>query len=107
MPMDRTNYPPNWEEISKHIRFCRANGYCEFCGASHGMPHPETGSLVILTTAHLDHDTTNNDHTNLKALCQKCHLNYDAPLHAQHAAEKRRQALIDAGQLEMFQALEA
>ena len=35
---------------------------------------------VVLTVAHLDHDETNHDvHDNrLKAMCQWCHLNYDA-----------------------------
>lgn len=32
---------------------------------------------IILTVAHLDHDESNNDYFNLKALCQRCHLNYD------------------------------
>lgn len=36
---------------------------------------------VVLTIAHLDHDTNNNDYSNLKALCQKCHLNYDKEHH--------------------------
>jgi hypothetical protein len=35
---------------------------------------------VILTVAHLDHDETNHDvkDDRLSALCQYCHLNYDA-----------------------------
>lgn len=35
---------------------------------------------VVLTIAHLDHDETNHDvsEDRLKALCQYCHLNYDA-----------------------------
>ena len=32
---------------------------------------------IVLTVAHLDHDTTNNDDSNLKALCQRCHNRYD------------------------------
>lgn len=32
---------------------------------------------IILTIAHLDHDIRNNDYSNLKALCQRCHLNHD------------------------------
>jgi hypothetical protein len=32
---------------------------------------------VILTVAHLDHDPTNNDYNNLKAMCQRCHNRYD------------------------------
>jgi 5-methylcytosine-specific restriction endonuclease McrA len=33
--------------------------------------------IIILTIAHLDHDITNNDYSNLKALCQQCHNRYD------------------------------
>jgi len=36
---------------------------------------------VVLTIAHLDHDITNNDYANLKALCQFHHLRYDAVHH--------------------------
>ncbi|WP_148041392.1 HNH endonuclease family protein [Rufibacter immobilis] len=32
---------------------------------------------VILTVAHLDHDPTNNEDWNLKALCQLCHNRHD------------------------------
>lgn len=44
---------------------------------------------VILTIAHLDHDITNNDYSNLKALCQKCHLNYDKENHKKNSRETR------------------
>lgn len=33
MPMDRRKYPTNWEAISHRIRFERAGGKCEQCGA--------------------------------------------------------------------------
>lgn len=32
---------------------------------------------IVLTVAHLDQDVNNNSPENLKALCQKCHLDYD------------------------------
>ena len=102
MPMDRSRYPDDWEVISRRIRFGRAKGRCEFCGAVHGELHPDTGSVVVLTVAHLDHDTTNNDDSNLAALCQRCHLRHDAALHAQHAAETRRRQMEDAGQLRLL-----
>jgi len=41
---------------------------------------------IVLTTAHLDRDTTNNARENLAALCQKCHLGHDKE---QHAASRR------------------
>ena len=53
MPVDYNEYPDNWHEISHHIRFVRAKGACETCGAVHGEPHPVTGSIVVLTTAHI------------------------------------------------------
>jgi 5-methylcytosine-specific restriction endonuclease McrA len=45
---------------------------------------------VVLTIAHLDHDTTNNDHDNLAALCQRCHLRYDAELHAETRRKNKK-----------------
>lgn len=86
-PENRKRYPKNWKEISNRIRFERAKGRCEFdgCGAEHGKPHPITGSIVVLTVAHLDHTPENCEDDNLKAACQRCHLTYDAKLHAFNA----------------------
>jgi hypothetical protein len=36
---------------------------------------------VVLATAHLDHDPTNNRPRNLKALCQRCHMRHDRDEH--------------------------
>ena len=36
---------------------------------------------VVLATAHLDHDPTNNPARNLKALCQRCHMLHDREEH--------------------------
>ncbi len=43
------------------------------------IPNPKKVK-VVLTIAHLDHDETNNDVADdrLKAMCQLCHLRYDA-----------------------------
>lgn len=46
--------------------------------------------MVCLTIAHLDHDITNNDYSNLAALCQPCHLRYDAEYHAKNSRETRK-----------------
>lgn len=46
--------------------------------------------MVILTVAHLDHDTWNSRLGNLKAMCQRCHLRYDGALHVAHARAKRK-----------------
>lgn len=36
MPMNRADYPPNWDEISLRIRKERAGDKCETCGAING-----------------------------------------------------------------------
>jgi len=33
--------------------------------------------VIVLTVAHLDHDPTNNEMSNLASLCQRCHNRYD------------------------------
>ena len=97
-PDMKDRYPDDWAAISHRIRFERAHGRCEWCGAEHGRPHPITRSLVVLTTAHLDHTPENNADDNLAALCQRCHNKYDAPKRAQN---RKHNALRDAGQLSL------
>lgn len=87
MPINKEDYPDDWEAISWEIRNVRAENRCECegeCGLHDGRctavnykPHPVTGSKVILTVAHLDQDSTHGDPTRLKAMCQRCHLTYD------------------------------
>lgn len=87
----RREYPADWPELSRTIRFRRAGGLCEFCRmARHGEVHPLTGSLVILTVAHLDHDHRRGDPNDLAAMCQRCHNIYDGPLRRRNAARTRR-----------------
>jgi 5-methylcytosine-specific restriction endonuclease McrA len=74
---ERNRYPSNWKIISMYVRFVRADNRCEWCRAENYKPHPLTGSKVVLTVAHLDHTPENVSLTNLAALCQKCHNNYD------------------------------
>jgi hypothetical protein len=56
------------------------------CMAEQRRPHPVTGSLVILTVAHLDHTPEHCDDSNLRAMCQRCHLRYDADHHRETRA---------------------
>lgn len=86
MPIDYKLYHPNWKAISRRIRFERAQNKCEWCQAENYQPHPVTGSKVILTVAHIDHNRDNNADENLAALCQRCHLNHDRN---QHAASRK------------------
>lgn len=75
-PENKDRYPRDWKHISRRIRE-RADYCCEFCGAVNGLPHPITGSKVVLTVAHMDHIPENCSDDNLKALCQRCHNRYD------------------------------
>ena len=106
MPMKRELYPDDWKDISLRIRV-RAAWRCEGspaypeCRAQQYAFHPVTGSRVVLTVAHLDHDTTNNKPDNLRAMCQCCHLTHDAKQHAKNAAETRRRRQVESGQLQM------
>lgn len=104
MPIDYKKYPPNWKQIRQRI-LERADNKCECCGLEN---HSKVISYrfnnttfwvsiekwfndqlkmisykevrVVLTVAHLDHDETNHNVTDdrLKAMCQLCHLRYDA-----------------------------
>ncbi len=102
---NKPRYPKNWPAISRAIKDDRAGGRCECegecgrgthtgrCPNRHGHPAYETGSLVVLTTAHLDHTPENCDPDNLRAMCQGCHLHYDRDHHAATARATRAAAL--------------
>ena len=77
-PENRNRYPADWDLRSRFVRFYRAKNRCEWCGAENYKPHPETGSKVILTVAHVyDHRPEAAGLMNLAALCQRCHLGHD------------------------------
>lgn len=93
MPIDYKKYPANWAEIREAVRArsgnrCEGSPFYPECRAENGKPHPVTGSKVVLTVAHLDHDTTNNAMENLRHWCQRCHLRYDRDLHLQHRRDR-------------------
>lgn len=107
-PENRARYPKDWKALSAFIRFERAGGQCECtghcgqehetgrCNARHGEKHPETGSVVVLTAMHLDHQPENNDHANLLAGCQRCHNRYDAPMRRAGTKQRLRDAMAVA-----------
>jgi protein-arginine kinase activator protein McsA len=117
-------YPANWNVISQRIRE-RAGNKCEVCGvknhryitrSENGWQYSSEGAWndykngfsktkvvkVILTVAHLNHNPADCRDENLKAMCQQCHLRYDAKLHAGNAAitrkAKKQTALLANGQ---------
>jgi hypothetical protein len=113
-PENRQRYPKDWKAISLSIRFERAGGQCECtgqcgvdhggrCDARHGLKHPITGSVVVLTTMHLNHTPEDCAPDNLMAGCQRCHNLYDAPRRAKGIASRkaaeREKVLLVAGQI--------
>ena len=112
MPVDWTKYPKNWKEISMKIRK-RSGGQCECageCGLHNGMDFfyeqrrcieingtkaKFAKGKIVLTVAHLNHDTKDNRSRNLKAMCQRCHLRYDSELHKLNSKKTRQQKLIE------------
>lgn len=87
-PENRDRYPKNWKQIRARI-LERAHNRCEFCGVeNHTMRlNPKTGkeARIVLTVDHLNHEPEDCRLENLRALCQRCHNQYDA----KHRAETR------------------
>lgn len=92
---NRDRYPPDWPQIAVAVKEaagwrCVGSPAYPDCRAAHGKPHPVTGSVVVITVAHLDHQPENCDPENLRAWCQKCHNTYDAPMRAAGVAARAR-----------------
>lgn len=64
----------------------------ELCGYARITDMPAGRFVsIVLTIAHIhDHDPANCADDNLAALCQRCHLQHDRPMHRAHAAATRR-----------------
>lgn len=111
-PEERERYPDDWPAISLRIRTERAQGRCEcvgqcgrhadWCEARNGEPHPVTASTVVLTVAHLNHQPEDVREENLAAMCQRCHLAYDGPHHAQTRAVTLEARRLAAGVEPLF-----
>ena len=95
-PENKARYPKDWKAIRSSI-LDRAGHRCEGtplqpeCRAVNYAEHPETGSKVILTIAHMDQTPENNDPANLRALCQRCHNQWDMPHRMANAAVTRHE----------------
>ncbi len=107
MPCDYKNYPKNWKSEIRPVILERDGNCCKFCGVENNRlirrfdnkwEYWPEGMMsecytidgyksvkIILTIMHLDHNTENNDYSNLAAGCQKCHLNYDKEHHKSNA----------------------
>lgn len=102
-----------WDKETKEYERAAGNQYADSIGqgdqaykharmlADHwnGIDEDPRWTVIVLTIAHLNHDTTDNRDENLAALCQRCHLNYDKELHATNARTTREKKL---GILKLF-----
>ena len=120
-------YPIDWVELSRAIRFGRCEGCGRPHGRtiSHlgdGRWFDPDGEIwrdgqgrsidwvdfsdyqgqlrrthVVLATAHVNHDPTDNRSRNLRALCQRCHLLHDRKEHRRRRqlTYRKRRALGD------------
>lgn len=102
-PELRRHYGREWDELSRRLKDeagwqCQGSPAYPDCRAAHGAPHPVTGSAVVLTVAHLDHNPENNAPANLRVWCQRCHNTYDVKHRVRNAfltrAEKRGQRVM-------------
>lgn len=91
MPIDYRRYPPDWKKTRERI-LNRSDNKCEFCWIKN-YSIKENWTKIVITIAHLDHDEDNwsVQDERLAALCQKCHLQYDAK-------EKARRRLLKKSQ---------
>lgn len=96
MPCKYSDYHPDWKWIRRQI-LDQADHACEFCGVANYSMRGST--RIVLTIAHLNHDIRDNDPSGLRALCQKCHLNWDRDHHLTNAAATRRKKRILSGQI--------
>jgi hypothetical protein len=112
MPIDYKKYSPDWLDIIRPDILRRAGYKCEFCKVKHKAYGYRLidGSFVeldksdkmyveklghkfiriILTISHKNHDIKDNDYSNLQALCQKCHINYDKDFRALKRKSKKK-----------------
>lgn len=94
-PENKALYPKNWKQVVARIRE-RSGNKCEGspaypdCHVENAKEHPATGSIVVLTVGHLNHDPRDNRDENLKHWCQRCHNTYDLPHRRKNAERTRR-----------------
>ena len=96
---NKSLYPENWHDTIRPAILKRDKYQCVVCLVKHRKTYvfPKEGGhflipeneiedwvsygdkayKIFLQVAHLDQDPTNNDYSNLRSMCPKCHLNFD------------------------------
>lgn len=105
MPIkNKALYPKDWATVIRPAILARAGNCCEECGVQnyaygarsgdewydaddiHSMSCSTGEALwdefpdmirIVLTISHTNHTVTDNDPSNLRALCQRCHNRHD------------------------------
>jgi hypothetical protein len=112
MPIIRARYPDDWEAIALRIKH-EAQWCCQHCQWPCRQPSEPLADFLervqrwrqqqtplpakfeaaprryLLTVAHLDQQPSNQDPSNLKALCTVCHLQFDSRFRAKQALDWR------------------
>lgn len=90
MPMDRSKYPDDWDEIARAVKE-QAGWKCEPCGKQCRRPgEPFVSHGYTATVAHINHDESDCRPENLVCACAPCHIRYDNERRRwQHLAQKR------------------
>lgn len=85
---------------------CRREHAGGRCAEIDGEPAASFNGPVVLTVAHLDQNPANNDDSNLRALCQRCHNRVDQPHRQVNAAvtrwKRKVRVIIASGQTFLF-----
>lgn len=107
-PENIGRYPADWRTAIVPAVRERSGNCCEGspaypdCRAPNGEPHPVTGSKVVLTVAHLEHDDLETrDIERMRHWCQRCHNTYDAKM---RAAGIRHRAKLQCATADLFDA---
>ena len=98
MPMDRSRYPDNWEQIAYKIK-SKSGWKCQECKFQCLKPNEDRSKLtksertkLTLTVHHRNYKPEDNNENNLVALCSACHLYY----------HRRKKGSESIGQLSLF-----
>lgn len=73
------------------------------CEERNGLWAKWAKGKVVLTTAHLCNDPSCANLMHLRAMCNRCHIRIDQPLHREHAAASKRAHLEAAGQSRLLE----
>ena len=98
MPVNLKLYPKNWHTIALSVKVA-ADWQCQCCGKKCYEPGERPNNLKrsewtadILQVHHRNHDPSQNQVSNLQAVCAACHLN----LH------RNRYSPVSEGQLSLW-----